>query len=99
MSMVITRSQDVGAMWEADAAAEWERLNADEPVEDKLKGASDAMYSAWEKISDALDYLATAAEKVDETPAYDKVVSLLNDLEDLQCDIHEMKENWERGRW
>ena len=34
MSMVITRSQDVGAMWEADAAAEWERLNADEPVED-----------------------------------------------------------------
>ena len=56
------------------------------------------MYSAWEKISDALDYLATAAEMVDETPAYDKVVSLLNDLENLQCDIYEMKEKMEGGR-
>ena len=33
--------QDVDAMWEADAAAEWERLNAPDPMENEMKEAAE----------------------------------------------------------
>lgn len=91
-------TQDVDAMWESDASAEWERLNEEDPAEDKIRDAAHDIHDTWEKLSDALDCLATAADKVENTVAYDKVVSFMNELEDFQCGIHIMMGAMERGR-
>ena len=88
--------QDVDVMIENAMAQEWEELT-DVPDEEKCMDASYEMGYAWEKISDALDFLATAAEKTEGTVAYDKIVSLLDDLDDLQTEIHIMKEKLRKG--
>ena len=90
--------KDAGWMWEQDAANQWERENADDAEEDKLKEAAYELSRAWEAMSDALDILATAAEKVEGTAAYDKVCSLIDDLDSLQTDVAAMKTLMRKGR-
>ena len=92
-------TQDVSAMWEADAAAEWERLNADDPDAEKMKDAAVTLDDVYDRIGDAMDSLSDAAKEVDDTGApYDKVISLLDALNDLQSEVYCLKLNFERGR-
>lgn len=91
--------QDVDAMWEADAAAEWERLNADDPNEEKLKNAAYELGNAREYMMDALDSIYEAAKEADGTDAYDKIMSLLNDLDDLKGEVYALKEELKGGHY
>lgn len=83
-------TQDVDAMWEADAAAEWERINDVPDYSEQYKEAALDMKEATDGISTAIDLLSEAVEAVKGTDAEDKIVSLLNDLDDLWTDIRIM---------
>ena len=91
-------TQDVDAMWEADAAAEWERLNAPDPDDGKLTDAAYYMGYGKDKIEEALDELATAAKRAEGTVAYDRIVSLIDALDDLSSEIHILKIKLEEGK-
>lgn len=83
-------TQDVDGMWEADAAAEWERINDVPDYSEQYKEAALNMKEATDGISTAIDLLSEAVEAVKGTDAEDKIVSLLNDLDDLWTDIRIM---------
>lgn len=83
-------TQDVDAMWEADAAAEWERINDVPDYSEQYKEAALDMKEATDGISTAINLLSEAVEAVKGTDAEDKIVSLLNDLDDLWTDIRIM---------
>lgn len=97
MSIIAIAKQDVGAMWEADAAAQWERENAMTEDEEKLMASAYDLNKAYGLIDDAMDALADAIHKVEGTFAEDKLTSILNDLENLNCDLKGMKRDFSKG--
>lgn len=89
--------QDIDTMLESDASAEWERQNEDTPEEEKYMEAAYDMNRVWETISEAVDRLAEVADEVDGTPGYDRIVSLIDDLEEYQNEVMVMKNHMEKG--
>lgn len=89
--------QDVDTMWESDASAEWERQNEDTPEEEKYMEAAYDMKRVWETLSEAVDRLAEVADGLDGTPGYDRIVSLIDDLEEYQNEVMVMKNHMEKG--
>ena len=90
-------NQDVDSMWEADAAAEWERINAPDPYEEILKAAAKDMIPAINQLGKAIEELLGATAYLYETPMLAKVDSYIESLEDIEIDLKMMKEHWERG--
>lgn len=90
--------QDIDAMYEADTAAEWERLNEEPEDAEKYRDAASEMEDACEKLGDAMNYMSDAAHEADGTVGYDRVVSLMNDLEDIYCEILILKNHMKEGR-
>lgn len=87
----------VQAMWEADAAAEWERINAPDPAEREMKDAAESLQAALDNIDSGLDWIADAVSKLDELPMADKVQSFLDDFEKLANALEVLKDHYERG--
>ena len=89
--------QNAGAMWEADAAAEWERINAPDPYHDQMIGAACSMAIAVDHLEKAVDYLIDAFNAVNNTPMEERVRKLLEAAEDLKVDVDMQKDSYERG--
>jgi hypothetical protein len=87
----------VQAMWEADAAAAWEALNAPDPAERQMNEAAESLQSALDNIDCGLDWIADAVSKLEETPMADKVQSFLDDFENLANGLKALKDHYERG--
>ena len=56
-----------------------------------LKAAAEQMNKVTDFIAEALDVLA------EDVPEYDRVASVLHDMEDLTCDLKEVMKRCERG--
>lgn len=89
--------QDVDAMWEADAAAEWERLNEPDPAENQMKEAAVKIEKGLKKINDGLDALADAMISLAGTPMQYKVESYMEGIENLVSELGILKDHYERG--
>jgi len=61
------------------------------PSEEQMKKAEDAIKAAILRLEDATDLLVAAAEDVDGMPCEDRIMSLKNDVEDLWCDLMDLK--------
>ena len=85
--------QDVDAMWEADAAAEWERLNDCESDHfPHWKSAENKMVSALRFLSDALDLLTDAAQDISGSSQEDRIDSLADDVSKIYDEVYQQKE-------
>lgn len=89
--------QDVDAMWEADAAAEWERINAPDPAEKQMQTAAELIHQAEKLIDNAEDKIAEAMAELYELPMEAVVGSFFDQLSDLRCDLKALAEKYERG--
>ena len=89
--------QDVDTMWEADAAAEWERLNEPDPMEKEMKEAAEQIKFGLDSVDAGLDFFAEAVSALGESPMADRVQSFLNDFESLANKLDELKNHYERG--
>ena len=87
----------VQAMWEADAAAEWERRNAPDPAERQMKEAADSLDIALDNIDSGLDWISDAVSKLDDLPMANKVQSFLDDFKNLSNGLKVLKDHYERG--
>ena len=88
---------EVQEMWEAEAAAEWERINAQDPAEREMEQAAVEMKKGADLIDKAENALLDAVSSLDGYPMADRVESLLNDLMDLRIDIKSLADKYERG--
>ena len=85
------------AMWEADAAAEWERINEPDPAEKELKEAAKSIEIALDCIDSGLDWISDAVSKLDGSPMADKVQSFLDSFESLANNLEKLGEHYGRG--
>ena len=90
-------TQDVDAMWEADAAAEWERINAPDKYHNQMVGAAASLDIAVDKLDKAMDFIADALSEVDGTPMELTVRDLYDKLDDLKYTVSCLKDKYERG--
>lgn len=88
----------VDVMWEADAAAAWERMNAPDPAEEELKDAARCMDEAVGALNYSLDYLSEAVAALHGYPMAYKVQSFIDGIENLITGLDSLKETYERGR-
>ena len=88
---------EVQALKEAEDARIWEELNAPDPYEKQMRDAAIEMRQAYDQINKAENFLMEAVAAVSETPMEDKVNSLLEALEDLNCDINMLQEKYRKG--
>ena len=91
-------TREVDLMIEDQAAAEWERINADDPDENKFIEAGYELGNAYDYIGEAMDSIFSAAKEADGTVAYDKIISILDDLNDLQGEVMILKNKLKKGR-
>lgn len=87
-------------MWEGESARIWEEQNAPDPYETQMKNAAIDMKCACGDtgISKAIYYLMDAQEELKGTPMEDKVGSLIEVLEDIECDIRSLAEKYGKGK-
>lgn len=90
-------TQDVDAMWEADAAAEWERINAPDEYHDNMIKAACSLDIAKDKLVEARDFLADALAAVDGTPMESAIRELYDALDDIEFSVSVTKDKYERG--
>ena len=88
------KEQNVSAMWEQDAAREWEEINTDSF--DRF-GARSALAKAIHPLGQAYYQISQAAAKTEGTPYDDKVMAILEKLEDLRCEVEKIDWQMERG--
>ena len=84
-------------MLEDEMAAEWERLNADDPNADKYYRASFNLDEACKKMTEALNCMADAVKDAEGTPGEDRLASLMNDLDNLQTEVLILKNKMRLG--
>ena len=77
--------------------AAWNRLNAPDPAEKAMKSAAVSMTEAAGFLDISTERLMQAAEDLKGTPMQDKVISFVNQIEDLECFIRDLKNKYERG--
>ncbi len=85
--------QDVDAMWESDAAAQWERENACESddypywcnAEQKLKDAMSMLIKAESLLYKAAEYVKNSTQE-------DRIVSLADMVTDIDSSVHDQLE-------
>jgi hypothetical protein len=61
------------------------------PSEEQMKKAESAIRDAILRLEEATDLLVAAAEDTDGLPVGDRIMSLKNDVEDLWCDLMDLK--------
>ena len=76
---------------------EWEKMNADDPFEERYKSASICLDDAYEHMCEALDNIAEALREVDGTDASERVEELLDDLNDLEIDVNILRKKLKKG--
>lgn len=63
-------------------------------MEEARRVASESMENAIKEAGTVYDLLAEAAnelEYLEDTSFYDRIVSCMNELEDIQCDLRQIK--------
>ena len=75
----------------------WEKLNASDPCEDALKEAAKVMGVAIGDLNGAIWNLICATKELNDSPVCDKVISALEELEEIECELKSMKDHWEKG--
>ena len=96
--MTIATWQDVDAMWQADAMAEWERLNEPDPFEKEMIKAAIYLKNAIENLDKAVDKIIEAQSELEGSPMEDVVGSYVIDMENLISNLKSLENNYERGQ-
>lgn len=86
--------QDIDAMWEADTAAEWERIN---DTDDRNETALDRIGKAIIAVNNGCDWLADAVAVLNDEAVSYRVQSFLDDFAKLARDLARFLDRYESG--
>ena len=85
------------AAFDQAVADEWERQNAPTVDPEILRRASAKLVVAVLHMDTAAEYVKNAMDILTDTVAEDRIGAMLNDLENLLCDLRAMKTKYGRG--
>ena len=81
---------------QADSKA-WDELNAPDPCAEALKNASVGIREAEGSLGVAVDKMNDAAVFLNDTPMQAKILSLMDQIEEIGCDLRVMYGKYEKG--
>ena len=81
---------------QADSKA-WDELNAPDPCAGALKNASVGLREAEGFLSIATDRMNDSAAFLNDTPMQAKILSLMDQIEEIGCDLRAMYGKYEKG--
>ena len=87
---------DVDLMIERASEKMWEEQNLPTDSE-TLKMAAKELYFAIDDLDHAADWVWTGMEDLKDCVEYDRVASILHDMEDILKDLKAMQKAWEKG--
>lgn len=93
----VTEDAVLDRMVEDARDREWEEYN-DSSVWDKKLEAVGRITAAEEHFDNGLKILAMAVDEVEGTTGEDRVKSILDEFEELLCDLRILKKNFIEGR-
>ena len=93
----ITPDTTVDMMFDHAVADEWERNNIPAIDADILRKAAGSLSIAVVQMDTAAENVKRAMDVLADTVAEDRVGAMLNDMENLLCDLRAMKNKYERG--
>ena len=76
---------------------EWEKLNAPDPCAEALKNASVGIREAEGFLGVAVDRMNDSAAFLNDTPMQAKILSLMDQIEEIGCDLRAMYGKYEKG--
>lgn len=76
---------------------EWEKLNAPDPCAKALKNASVGIREAEGFLGVAVDRMNDSAAFLNDTPMQAKVLSLMDQIEEIECEMRAMYQKYENG--
>ena len=88
---------DIDVMYEADTAAEWERLNAPDEHEKEYAEASVWLKKAIEELTHGIDKVLAASDCVRGIPCEDRILSFHDELDDIATDLKGLQKRLEKG--
>lgn len=83
--------------WQIDPMSEWEDLNTLTPDQERRKDAADSLKVAIIRLCECISWMDHASGDVDGMPEADRIMSFLNSLEDLSCDIEKLQKKLAEG--
>ena len=83
--------------WQIDPMAAWEDLNTVSPDQERMNDAADAMNVAIIRIQECISWCDHASGCVDGMQEADRIVSMINSLEDLQNDMEQLQKKLAEG--
>ena len=83
--------QNAERMWEQKTERLWEQLNAPDADQGRYCESISDMEVVSKHLDKAIDFLAQAADDVHGLPLENKVIALLDALEDMACDIRALR--------
>ena len=89
----------IDAMIDQAVADEWERQNTPAIDPEILRKASAKLVLAAIHMDTAAEYVKKSMDILTDTVAEDRVGAMLNDMENLLCDLRAMKNKYERGEY
>lgn len=84
-------------MKEQSDARAWDEQNAPDPCENALKNAAVGIREAEGHLSTAVEMVNDAAAFLNDTPMQAKVLSLMDQIEEIGCDLRAMYQKYEKG--
>ena len=87
----------IDAMFDQAVADEWERQNTPAIDVDLLKSAAAKLTVAVIHMDTAAEYVKKAMNTLEDTTAEDRVGAMLNDMENLLCDLRAMRNKYGKG--
>lgn len=83
--------------WQIDPMTEWEMINTQTPDQERRKDSADSLSVAISRLQECISWMDHASGDVDGMPEADRIMSFLNSLEDLSCDIEKLQKKLAEG--
>ena len=83
--------------WQTDPLAEWEQMHTLTHDQERKKDAADSLGEAIKRLSEGISWTDSAAFYVDGLPVADKIISLMNSMDDLQNELEKLQKKLAEG--
>ena len=84
-------------LWQCDPMAAWEDLNMLSQEQERKKDAADSLNVAKIRLDECISWCDQASGDVDGLPVADRIMSIINSLEELQSEMEKLQKNLSEG--
>lgn len=83
--------------WQTDPENQWEYMHTLTPDQERMKDAADSLSAAIRHLDSCISWIDDAAFSVDGMSAADKIISIMNILDEARSDLEKLQKKLAEG--